>query len=107
VLACGVPSAAGALLALAHPATVATAFLAAPVTTLHPLIGAGHVTALVQTLLRPPRVRELREVSADALAFTRWWRNRLLRILLVFVLTTLGSALGAWLGGAKLLARVL
>lgn len=107
VLACGVPSAAGALLALAHPVTVVAAFLAAPVTTLHPLIGAGHVTALVQVLLRPPRVRELREVSADALAFTRWWRNRLLRILLVFVLTSLGSALGAWLGGARILARVL
>ncbi|MGB5288131.1 MAG: TraB/GumN family protein, partial [Ignavibacteriaceae bacterium] len=40
ILANGIPSAFGALIALAHPLTILTAFFAAPVTSLSPLIGA-------------------------------------------------------------------
>lgn len=106
VLANGVPSSAGAILAFAHPLTVLAAFLAAPFTSLTPVIGAGYVTAFVQTWLRPPRVRELTGALDDARSPRRWWGNRLLRILLVFVLTTFGSLLGTWVGGAEI-ARTL
>jgi len=106
ILANGVPSAAGALLALAHPATTAAAFAAAPVTSLTPVIGAGYVTAFVQTYYRPPLVRELREISSEIQRPINWWRNRLLRIFLVFVLTTLGSLLGTWAGGARIAASL-
>ena len=102
-LATGVPSALGGVLALGHPLTVVSAFLAAPITTLSPLIGAGHVTALVQAYLVPPRVYELQRVGDDIASPAAWWSNRLLRVLLVFLLTSLGAAAGAWVGGAKLL----
>jgi pheromone shutdown protein TraB len=36
-----------------------------------------------------------------------WWRNRLLRVFLVFLLTTLGGALGTWIGGVKILSNLL
>jgi pheromone shutdown protein TraB len=45
VLANGIPSALGALVALGHPATILAAFAAAPITSLSPLIGAGYVCA--------------------------------------------------------------
>lgn len=102
ILANGVPCALGAVAALAHPVTVASAFLAAPVTSLTPIIGAGYVTAFVQAWLRPPYVREFAEVVDDLRHPAGWWRNRLLRVLLVFVLTTLGSLLGTWVGGAHI-----
>ena len=35
------------------------------------------------------------------------WRNRLLRILLVFILTTLGSVVGTWVGGIEIVGNVL
>lgn len=105
-LANAVPCAIGAALALAHPATVAAAFVSAPLTSLTPVIGAGYVTAFVQTWLRPPVVRELREVSADAARPAGWWRNRLLRVFLVFLLTTLGSLIGTWVGGAELVSNL-
>ena len=35
-----------------------------------------------------------------------WWRNRLLRIFLVFVLTTLGSILGTWVGGTEIVSNL-
>ena len=64
-LATGLPSAAGTLLALGHPATVLSALLLAPLTALSPLIGIGHVTALVQSWVRPPFVRELSSALED------------------------------------------
>jgi pheromone shutdown-related protein TraB len=106
VLANGIPCGLGAALALAHPGTVLAAFLAAPVTSLTPVIGAGYVTAFVQAWLRPPRVAELRRVGEDSIAPRRWWRNRLLRIFLVFLLTTLGSLLGTFVGGAEILRNL-
>jgi len=102
ILANGLPSALGAVLALAHPATVASAFVAAPITSLTPVIGAGYVTAFVQSYLRPPLVRELSSALDDLGSIRALWRNRLLRILLVFILTTLGSLIGTWVGAAKI-----
>jgi pheromone shutdown-related protein TraB len=105
-LVTGVPSLIGAILALAHPLTALTAFVAAPFTTLSPVIGAGHVAAFAQTYFRPPLVRELRSVSADLASPRQWWRNRLLRIFLVFLLTTLGASFGTFVGGAKIVSNL-
>jgi pheromone shutdown-related protein TraB len=105
-LATGLPSAAGTLLALGHPATVLSALLLAPLTALSPLIGIGHVTALVQSWMRPPFVRELSSALEDIGTASGLWRNRLLRVLLVFTLSTLGGIIGTWVGGARLLSSV-
>jgi pheromone shutdown-related protein TraB len=106
-LATALPSAAGTLLALGHPATVLSALLLAPLTALSPLIGIGHVTALVQSWVRPPFVRELSSALDDLGSAAGLWRNRLLRVLLVFTLSTLGGILGTWVGGARLVASLL
>jgi pheromone shutdown protein TraB len=106
-LATGLPSAAGTLLALGHPLTVLAALLLAPLTALSPLIGIGHVTALVQSWLRPPFVRELSSALDDHGSASGLWRNRLLRVLLVFVLSTLGGIVGTWVGGARLVTSLL
>jgi len=103
VLITGIPCAVGALLAAAHPATVVAGFLAAPVTSLSPLIGAGHVTALVQAYFRPPRVRDFQNVAEELPRLGAWWRNRLLRVFLAFVLPTLGAIVGVYLGSARIL----
>ncbi|MFQ5665593.1 MAG: TraB/GumN family protein [Candidatus Binatia bacterium] len=102
----GIPSMVGALLAWGHPATVVTAFAAAPFTSLTPVIGAGYVAAFVQAYCRPPRVHEFQNVTRDVTLPWRWWRNRLLRVFLVFLLTTLGSTAGTLVGGARILANL-
>jgi pheromone shutdown-related protein TraB len=106
-LATGLPSAAGTLLALGHPATVLSALLLAPLTALSPMIGIGHVTALVQSWVRPPLVRELSSALDDLGSARGLWRNRLLRVLLVFTLSTLGGMVGTWVGGARLLSSLI
>lgn len=102
IVANGVPSAVGALLAFAHPVTTISAFLVAPVTSLTPVIGAGYVTAFIQVMTRPPVVEEFQTISDDVAQFTGWWRNKLLRVFLVFFLTGLGSVVGTWVGGYEI-----
>ena len=99
ILVTGIPCALGAAVAFAHPITIAVAFFTAPVTTLSPVIGAGHVLALVQAWVQPPVVAEFERLAQDAMRPLQWWRNRLLRIALVFILTTLGTMLGMYVGG--------
>jgi len=94
MLANGLLSAAGALLALGHPLTIVTAFVAAPITSLNPTIGAGFVTGLVQAMIAGPTVRDLEEAGKDIATARGWWSNRLTRVLLVFFFSSLGSSIG-------------
>ncbi|MXX74505.1 MAG: TraB/GumN family protein [Holophagales bacterium] len=97
----------GAAIALAHPITILTAFAAAPLTSLNPLMAAGWVAGLVQALFRKPLVADL-ENLADSLGSVRgFWSNRLTRILLVVVLCNLGSVLATFVAGAWIAARTI
>lgn len=102
ILATGIPCALGAVLALAHPLTILASFVAAPVTTLSPVLGAGYVTAFVEAYVRPPLVQDFENVRRDAGSILQWWRNRLLRILLAFVFPTVGAIVGAYIGGYEI-----
>lgn len=96
----------GALLAGAHPLTLLTAIVAAPITSLNPILGAGMVCGLVEASLRKPRVADFVSLRSDAASFRGWRKNQVTRTLLVFALTTLGSAIGTYLGGAMILGRL-
>ncbi|MEA2114632.1 MAG: TraB/GumN family protein [Thermodesulfobacteriota bacterium] len=102
ILANGIPSAIGALIAFGHPATIISAFASAPITSLTPVIGAGYVCAFVQVMTQPPVVKEFEAVASDISTVRGWWQNRLLRIFLVFIMTGLGSSIGTWVGGYRI-----
>ncbi|WP_372614251.1 TraB/GumN family protein [Halomonas sp.] len=98
----GVLSAAATLAALAHPLTVVATFFAAPLTSLNPTIGAGFVAAGVELYLRKPKVRDFSSLRHDVTELKGWWRNRVSRTLLVFIMATLGSAAGTWIAGFRI-----
>ncbi|MBK5970858.1 conjugal transfer protein TraB [Thiorhodovibrio winogradskyi] len=100
-------SALGAALAGAHPLTVLGAFCAAPLTSLNPTIGAGMVTAAIELFLRRPRVGDFRRLRDDVARWSGWWRNRVARVLLVFVFSTIGSAVGTYVAGFNIVARLI
>ena len=106
IFANGVPSMLGAIVALAHPATIISAFLGAPLTSLSPVIGAGYVTAFVQFYFMPPVVKNFSTIGEDVYKLRMWWSNRLLQIFLVFILTGLGSALGTYLGAYNIFSNL-
>ncbi len=95
-----------AAIAGAKPLTVVTAFVASPITSLNPTIGAGMVAGLVEAWLRKPTVEETERVAEDAATLRGWYRNGVTRVILVFILTTLGSALGAWIGATWVVSLI-
>ena len=95
-----------AVSALAHPATILTAFLAAPITSLTPVIGAGYVCAFIQAMMRPPLVREFENAMADMATLSGWWRNNLLKVFLAFLLPGIGSMIGTWIGGYEIISNL-
>ncbi|MEZ4598756.1 MAG: TraB/GumN family protein [Syntrophotaleaceae bacterium] len=97
VLANGLFAALGTVAALGHPLTVISAFIAAPITSLNPTIGAGFVTGLVQAFVAAPTVNDLENVNQDLASLPGWWRNRMTRVLLVFLFSSLGSIAGTLL----------
>lgn len=107
ILANGIPASIGALLALAHPLTTLSAFASAPITSLTPVIGAGYVTSFIQVIACPPVVKEFETAGEDISSFKGWWRNRLLRVFLVFILTGFGSAIGTWVGGYEIFKNLI
>ncbi len=82
---------------------IAAGAISSPFTALSPLIGAGHVAAFAQLWACPPLVSDFSTVGDDLAVARRWWQSRLMRIFLVFVLTTIGSSLGTWVGGLGVL----
>lgn len=97
----------GSLIALAHPLTVVVSFLAAPLTTLHPAIGAGMVTASVEIAMRRPKVGDFARLRVELTELHGWWRNRVARALLVFVLSSVGAATGTYVAGFRIAGRLL
>jgi pheromone shutdown-related protein TraB len=106
ILANGIPSSIGALLALGHPLTILAAFVGAPITSLTPIIGAGYVCAFVQVMACPPVVMEFEQVLEDISKVSRWWGNKLLRVFLCFMLPGFGSLIGTWIGGFEIIKNL-
>lgn len=99
-------SAIGALLANAHPLTIITAFLAAPLTSLNPTVGAGMVTAATEAWIRKPRVGDFSTLKSDTVKMGGWWKNRVSRTLLVFLFSTIGSAAGTYIAGFRIFEQL-
>lgn len=96
----------GATLAGAHPLSALAGALSAPLTVLHPLLAAGMFSAGTETWLRKPTVADLSRLKDDVTTAGGWWRNRATRILLVFFLTNLGTAIGVWTTSFEFVRRL-
>ncbi len=99
-------SAIGAAIAFAHPLSIVTAFLAAPLTSLNPTIGAGMVVAAVEAYLRKPKVEDFNRLRTDTTTLKGWWNNQVTRILLIFIFSTLGSAIGTYVAGFRIFEQL-
>lgn len=98
ILVNGTLSALGSLIALAHPLTILLSFVAAPITSMNPTIGVGIVTGLVEWYLRKPRVKDFENLTQDLITVKGFYRNRITHVLVVFFLSSLGSAVGTFIG---------
>ena len=86
----------GALILLAHPLTITATALAAPITTLHPLVAAGWVAGLVEATLRKPQVKDFLALKDDIISVRGFFRNKITRLLLLVAFVNLTTSIGTF-----------
>ena len=102
----GALAALGTLIAAGHPLSVIVAFVGAPITSLCPFVGVGMVAGIVQALVCKPKVADMETLQDDVTSLRGCYRNRILRVLLVFLLSSLGSSIGTFVAGANFIATI-
>ncbi len=60
----------------------------------------------METRLRKPAYEDFLKLRDDAQSVKGWYRNRVTRVVLTFMLTNLGSMLGLWLTGLQVWGKV-
>lgn len=103
----GTLAAIGTLLAGGNILTLIASFITAPVTSLCPLVGVGFVTGIIQAVVSKPKVSDMETLQDDVNSLKGFYKNRILKVLLVFFLSSLGSSIGTFVGGADVLTNLL
>lgn len=94
----------GAIIGGAHIVTILVSIIGAPFTSLCPFIGIGFVAGIVQAMIKKPTVKDIENLQKDGGSIKGFYRNRIIRVLLVFFLSSLGSSVGTFVGGASFVA---
>lgn len=99
ILVNGTLSAFGTLLCLGHPLSILTAFIMAPITSLNPLLSSGLFAASVEAFVRKPKVKDFESIANDSLNFKGFIKNKVTKVLLIFILANLFSTIGTFVSG--------
>lgn len=89
----GILAGVGVAIARGHPLSILTAFLAAPFTSLEPFFAPGWFAGLVEVKFRKPLIKDFQELSKME-SLRDFFRNKVIRLLLVVALANLGSIIG-------------
>ena len=98
-----IPAAILTAVAMGHPIAILVGFIGAPFTSLCPFVGIGFCTAIVQAIVCKPKVSDMETLQDDVTSLRGFYKNRILRALLVFILSTIGSSIGTFVGGADII----
>ncbi len=94
------------VLALANPLTVMTSLVFAPLATLLPMVSIGVFSAIVEATIRKPKVHDFQTMDEDLLSIKKIYKNRVLRIFLVFILASIGGTVGNIIGGLDIIKNL-
>lgn len=105
ILSNGILAMLGAIIARSHLSTWIISFLAAPLTSLDPAIGAGMVASYFEGKFYPPRVEELESIAYTE-NYRDLWSNQVGRILLTFLFVTIGSAAATFISAGYIASLI-
>ncbi|MBH1939971.1 TraB/GumN family protein [Mobilitalea sibirica] len=94
-------------ISLGHPLSILTAFVAAPLTTLHPLFACGWFAGLTEATIKKPTVQDVLNVQTDILSLKGILRNRFLKIILVIAMANIGATIGTIVAGTDMVKNLL
>jgi pheromone shutdown-related protein TraB len=96
----------GTIIALGHPLSVLVSFFGAPVATINPLIGVGLFSGLTEVSMRKPRVTDAESINDDIGSLKGIYRNRIIRALLVFFLSSIGAMIGNFIAIPSIVGQI-
>ena len=96
----------GCAVAGGHPLSILASAVVAPFKPFRPTIPSGAVGALVEVRLREPTYADFMALRDDVRTVRGWYRNRVGRVLLVFLLTCLGTMIGEWIGIVRIVGKL-
>ena len=99
-------AAVGCALAGGHPLSILAGAIAAPLKPFRPGIPSGMFSALVEVRIRKPAYSDFLALRDDAQTLRGWYRNRVSRVVLNFILTNLGTGIGVWIAGARIFGKL-
>ena len=99
----GILAAIGTVLAGGHILSILVSLVLAPLTALHPLLAVGWFSALTEAKIRKPTVGDFESLPSDLASFRGFWRNKVVKILLVAVMANLGATIGVFIGGINVI----
>lgn len=99
----GVPAAVFTALSFGHPLSILTSLVAAPFTTLNPLIACGWITGLVEATIRKPTVQDINNIPRDIFSLKYFFKNRFLKVLLIVIMANIGSSIGSFAAGLDII----
>lgn len=99
----GIPTFIGTLIAGGNPLVALVGFVSAPFTSMCPFVGVGFVTGILQAIICKPRISDMETLQDDVSSLKGWYKNRILRVLLVFLLSSIGSTIGTFAGGGNMI----
>ena len=80
--------------------------ITAPYFALNPVLGVGMFAGIMQATFKKPKVKDFESMSDDATTLKGWYKNRILRCLLVFLTSSIGSMLGSLVAFPMIIARL-
>jgi pheromone shutdown-related protein TraB len=97
----------GSLLCLAHPLSILVSFVGAPIATLNPVLGVGMFAGVVEAMVRKPSVSDFERLGSDIASVKGFYTNRVTKALLVFLLSSIGGAIGNFIAFPTMFAKLL
>lgn len=94
-------------IALGHPLSILTAFVAAPITTLHPLLACGWFAGLVEATIKKPTVQDIQNIQTDIFSLKGIFKNRFLKTILIVMMANIGASIGTFIAGTDIIKNLL
>lgn len=103
----GTFSAIGVLLVGGHPLSIITALVAAPFTSMNPLLAAGFFAGIVEAWVRKPKAKDFENLASDATTIKGFFKNRVTKVLLVVLMANVFSSIGTFVSGADIVKNLI
>ncbi|NLO13871.1 MAG: TraB/GumN family protein [Clostridiales bacterium] len=102
----GLLAAAFTAVSFGHPLSILTSLVAAPFTSLNPLVACGWLTGLVEATIRKPTVRDINNIPRDIFSLKHFLKNRFLKVLLIVIMANIGSSIGSFIAGLEIIKNM-